>query len=207
MMGRKHLDSGGILDYDPEFLSKEEADSLYDYLYSEANWEQKFFTNRKTGEKFPLTRLTSFYTDNDPRISFAYSGINHEPQPWLPRLLEVKGKIERETGATFNTVLMNLYPSGNDFLNAHADIYSIEPIVANISLGATRTLNMRQSGRNPEWKPEPGIEVFSHKLQYDLAHGSLFVMSGTTQDYWTHEIPKMENVGPRISLTFRKFIV
>jgi len=207
MMERRHIDSGGILDYDPEFLSKEDADSLYDYLYAEANWEQKFFTNRKTGEKFPLTRLTSFYTDNDPGISLSYSGITHEPQPWLPRLLEVKSKIEKVTGANYNTVLMNLYLSGDDFLNAHADIYNIEPTVASISLGSTRTLIMSQSCRNLDWKPEPGIEIFSHKLQYDLAHGSLFVMSGSTQEYWTHEVPRMKNVGPRISLTFRKFRV
>jgi alkylated DNA repair dioxygenase AlkB len=39
-----------------------------------------------------------------------------------------------------------------------------------------------------------------------LSHGSLLIMSGTTQRYWKHEIPKEPNIKEgRINLTFRKF--
>jgi alkylated DNA repair dioxygenase AlkB len=211
-MERKYLDSGGVLDYDPEFLLKDEADRLYDRLYAEANWEQKYFTVRKTGVKYPLTRLTAFYADDDPKIFLSYSGITHEVQPWIPCLLEVKAKIEKITGASYNTVLLNMYQTGDDHLNAHADDYNLgpNPNIASISLGSCRAFVMAQYHKNPEWKPESGIEIFkpdNHKFQYNLAHGSLLVMSGSTQEHWTHEVPKMVNVGPRISLTFRKFIV
>jgi len=210
MMERKYIDSGGILDYDPEFLSKDEADSLYDYLYSEANWEQKYFVNRKTGVRFPLTRLTVFYADNNPNISLSYSGITHDRQPWLPRLLEVKAKVEKVTGADYNSVLMNLYQNGYDSLGAHADShFGVDcTSVAGVSLGDTRAFVLAQVRKDPDWKPQPGIQVVrDNTITYNVTHGSLLVMSGTTQEYWTHEIPKMEKVGPRMSLTFRKYTV
>ena len=41
-------------------------------------------------------------------------------------------------------------------------------------------------------------------LTFDLTHGSLLIMAGTTQHHWIHSIPKTTaNVGERINLTFR----
>ena len=44
----------------------------------------------------------------------------------------------------------------------------------------------------------------SQKLKLNLAHGSLLVMSGSTQHHWLHQIPKTKkNTKERINLTFR----
>ena len=45
------------------------------------------------------------------------------------------------------------------------------------------------------------------KLRYPLGAGDVLVMSGSTQDLWTHSIPKRANADlPRINLTFRKVV-
>ena len=45
----------------------------------------------------------------------------------------------------------------------------------------------------------------SFNLKLLLKNGSVLIMSGETQEYWLHQIPKTKkNVGPRINLTFRK---
>ena len=222
-MERKYIDSGGILDYDPDFIPKEEADILFDYLFSEVKWEQKYYTHRKTGAKYPQPRLTAWYAD-DPKMAYSYSGVTQEVQPWLTRLLELKQEIEKTTGASYNSVLLNFYRTGSDSVGIHADDereLGINANIASVSLGATRTFLLSQYRQNPKWQPAPGIEVSRPEhsaFQYDLSHGSLLVMSGSTQHYWKHEVPKMalttgqinmgvEDVGPRINLTFRKFIV
>jgi alkylated DNA repair dioxygenase AlkB len=98
--------------------------------------------------------------------------------------------------------------------------------IASVSLGDTRTFILSCYRTNPKWNPDPNIEYakseppggHSHHgyTEYELTNGSLLIMSGATQHYWKHEIPKavltagqikmgIKPVGPRINLTFRKF--
>jgi len=41
---------------------------------------------------------------------------------------------------------------------------------------------------------------------YTLSDGSLFYMNDDIQNHWLHSIPKSDETGPRISLTFRHII-
>ena len=68
----------------------------------------------------------------------------------------------------------------------------------------------------PHIYPRPRNQSFyakEHKkaketLKYRLGHGSLMVMAGTSQHHWLHALPKTEEeVGERISLTFRRIVV
>ena len=117
---------------------------------------------------------------------------------WLPELLELKKKIEAVSGADYNSVLLNFYRDGKDSVWWHADDekeLGENPNIASISLGATRQFGVA------EYQNDLGEELY-----FDLNHGSLFIMSGTTQKYWRHSIPKMPKVKEgRINLTFRKF--
>ncbi len=67
-----------------------------------------------------------------------------------------------------------------------------DPIIATVSLGATRRLVLRHAK-----KKRIGIEL-------PLAHGSLLVMAGRTQHVYRHGLPKTTApVAQRINLTFR----
>ena len=73
-----------------------------------------------------------------------------------------------------------------------------EPVIASLSLGATRTFRMRHRSRSDL----PPIDV-------DLESGSLLWMSGGTQASWQHSLPARtgrNDPGERINLTFRRII-
>jgi alkylated DNA repair dioxygenase AlkB len=191
MMERKLISEGGILDYDAEFLSKENADLLFSFIQNNVSWEQVFYNYG--GKKVPQPRLTAWYAD-DVDMAYSYSGITQVVQTWLPELVELKRSIEAVSGAEYNSVLLNFYRSGRDSVGLHADDekeLGVNPNIASISLGAERTFELRHK---------------EELIEYELTHGSLLIMSGTTQKYWKHSIPKMYNLKDgRINLTFRKF--
>lgn len=118
-----------------------------------------------------------------------------EPEAWTPPHLEIKAAIERETGAVFNSVLLNLYRNGQDGVAWHSDDepeLGPEPVIASVSFGATRRFQLRHKTRK------------DLKHEFALTHGSLLVMRGPTQQHWDHQVPKTARpVEPRINLTFR----
>jgi alkylated DNA repair dioxygenase AlkB len=95
-------------------------------------------------------------------------------------------------------VLCNLYRDGTDGVDWHADDepeFGPMPVIASLSLGATRRFDLRR------------VDDHSIKVELDLHHGDLVIMSGTTQTLWRHRVPKTKKlVGERINLTFRNVI-
>ena len=91
-------------------------------------------------------------------------------------------------------MLLNYYRDGNDSVGYHTDAddgVGLNPIVPSLSLGATRRFLLKHV-RTKEL------------LTFDLTHGSLLIMAGTTQHHWVHSVPKTKaNVGERINLTLR----
>lgn len=194
MMEQKLITQGGILDYDSDFLPLTHADQLLFFLRNNVEWEQKHYTHFKTGQQYPQPRLTAWYAD-DTDMAYSYSGVTQKVQKWLPELLDLKKMIENVTGANYNSVLLNLYRTGADSVGMHADNekeLGTNANIASVSLGATRRFELAYQ---------------TEKLVYNLTHGSLLVMSGTTQHHWKHGIPKADCREPRINLTFRKFKV
>lgn len=203
MIERKLIAAGGVLDFDPEFISATEATDLLDFLIKNVNWEQKKYKDFRTGKEYPQPRLTAWYAD-DPSMAYSYSGVTQVVQSWLPDLLDLKKKIEAVTGAEYNSVLLNYYRNGSDSVGLHADDekeLGTNANIASISLGETRKFQLSQYKKSPN--PD---DVFPGYEEYELNNGSLLVMSGTTQHYWKHTVPKQkEIVNGRINLTFRKF--
>lgn len=205
-MQRELIAEGGILDYDPHFLSEQEASHYFSVLKEKITWEQKEYINYKSGEKLGQPRLTAWFA-NDNTMAYSYSGVTQLVQEWTPELLELRQKLEKVTGENYNSVLLNLYRNGQDSVGEHADDekeLGLNAVIASVSLGATRDFVLRQYKKATTIKLAPSIT-------YKLSHGSLLVMSGTTQQYWKHSIPKTKvedykTTGARINLTFRKFI-
>lgn len=179
------------ISYDEHFLSHNEASTYFDVLRKETDWQQDRI--KVFGKEYDQPRLTALYADN--KNPYTYSNITMHPTPFSPVLLEIKSKIEKTLNQTFTTCLLNLYRNGQDSNGWHADNekeLGKNPVIASVSLGAERLFHMKHRTDKTQ------------KLRLNLAHGSLLVMSGSTQHHWLHQIPKTKkNVGERINLTFR----
>ncbi|GAA3935376.1 alpha-ketoglutarate-dependent dioxygenase AlkB family protein [Hymenobacter algoricola] len=179
---------------DPAFLPPAAAAALLAELTATIPWRQEPI--RLFGKEVLQPRLTAWHGDPDAR--YAYSGLALTPQPWTPALLHLRAQVQAATGSRFNSVLLNLYRSGQDSMGWHADNepeLGPAPVIASVSLGAPRRFRLRP--RHPPPVPPAAVTL-------ELASGSLLVMRGPTQQHWLHAVPKTAvPTGPRLNLTFR----
>ncbi|KTD35931.1 hypothetical protein Lnau_0915 [Legionella nautarum] len=179
------------LDYFPQFFSKKKADSYFHTLSNRIAWQEE--TILIVGREVKVPRLMAWYGDED--AIYSYSGVKHEPKKWIEPLLEIKAYLQNCLGIQFNSVLANLYRNGQDSMGWHADNepeLGNQPVIASVSFGAERQFSLRH-------KKQKAV------LKLPLGHGSVLLMSGETQHYWKHALPKSKLVNePRINLTFRQ---
>ena len=175
----------------PSAFPPEEAARLFDELRRTIDWQQESIL--MFGRRVLVPRLVAWH--GDPGTSYTYSGTLHEPLPWTAPLARIRDRAAELCGARFNAVLLNLYRDGRDGMGWHADDEAElgrDPVIASVSLGATRRFCLRHRKRR------------NLKLDVPLPHGSLLCMSGPTQHHWLHALPKTRAaVGERINLTFR----
>lgn len=177
--------------YFPDFLSKEEADSLFLELLKNTPWQQDEIT--VYGKKHLQPRLTALYGNEGK--PYSYSNIKMQPHFWTLPLQKIKSLVENICETNFTTVLLNYYRDGNDGNGWHADNekeLGINPIIASLSIGAERNFQLKHNLDS------------SQKKNIILENGSLLLMKGTTQHFWKHQVPKTaKTIGSRINLTFR----
>ncbi|XP_011605361.1 alpha-ketoglutarate-dependent dioxygenase alkB homolog 3 isoform X1 [Takifugu rubripes] len=182
----------------PGFLPPEEADWIYSKLLAELPWSQK--TNYRHGEAYEEPRLTCWY--GALPYTYARSSLTSNTQ-WHPLLLKLREAVERRSGCSFNSLLCNLYRDGRDSIGWHSDDEASlghKPTIASLSLGDTRVFSLRKIPP-PE---DEGDYTYVDRIQVPLSHGSLLLMSGSTQDDWQHRVAKeYHERGPRVNLTFR----
>jgi len=182
------------LTYVPSFLNSTEADSLYEEVFKQTNWQHDDITI--FGKTYPQPRLTALYSVNDQ--PYSYSNITMHPRPLTKVLKELLIKVNIYSKHQFNTLLLNLYRDGSDSNGWHADNekeLGKNPFIASLSLGVERPFHFKHRT----------IKEQRHKLL--LNHGSLLLMGGEMQHYWLHQIAKTKKViGPRINLTFRTLV-
>ena len=172
----------------PWVLEDARADDVFDEVMREVDWEARSII--LFGRETPQPRLAAWYGDEP----YTYSNLTLEARPLPPSLDRLRTRCEELLGARFNSVLANLYRDGADSMGAHADDereLGTDPVIASLTLGAMRTFRMRHRSTG-------------EKVDIDLEPGSLLLMRGPMQHFWTHEIPKTRRpVGPRINLTYR----
>jgi alkylated DNA repair dioxygenase AlkB len=180
----------GEIQFFPNFFSKSESDIYLTALKDNIKWKQQ--SMNMYGRKIDFPRLTAWYGDNDKPYSF--SGITLQPHDWNVEILQIKEKIEPLAEVVFNSVLLNLYRSGNDSISWHTDAekeLGDNPIIASVNFGATRKFQLKH------------IKT-KEKLEIELSHGSLLIMQGELQHFWQHQVPKTSKpVSERVNLTFR----
>lgn len=183
---------GAGLEFDPSWLSRQEADQLLAALLDAVPWETHRI--RLFGREVDSPRLSCWI--GDPEARYRYSGTLFAPRPWPACLLAVRARLSRQLDVAFNSVLANRYRSGRDAMGWHSDNepeLGAQPVIASLSLGASRRFRLK--GRGPD---APGLEL-------DLPHGSLLVMRGDTQRHYRHALPRTARpVEERVNLTFRR---
>jgi alkylated DNA repair dioxygenase AlkB len=184
------LEDGGLLVLHERWLPAPEASAAFTELRGETPWKSDSI--RIAGRLIPVPRLTAWY--GDPGATYTYSGLRNEPLPWTPLLDALRARARETAGAPFNSVLLNRYRDGRDSMGWHSDDereLGEDPVIASLSLGAPRRFvlrHMKKRGRS---------------MTLVLGDGSLLVMAGTTQHFYRHAVPKEDEAGERINLTFR----
>lgn len=175
------------------FVSESDGRRLLHLLIKETPWRADRI--KVFGTEHDVPRLQQWF--GDPGRTYVWSGLRMEPLPWTSSLLDIRRRIEDVVDRTFNSVLLNYYRDGNDTVGWHADDepeLGTCPVIASLSLGAERDFLMRHKLKPPA------------RIRVALSHGSLLMMSGTTQQFWQHSVPRRKTIHePRINLTFRAF--
>lgn len=176
-----------------EFYDEPESERLYRRLLHEQNWPDNRYV--VAGRQFILPRLQTWHAD--PGIRYSYSNNLLQTRPWTHLLFEIRTKVESFLKFSFNSVLVNLYRNGCDYVGWHADNETElgqQPFIASLTFGAERQFEFRHKKSS----------------QHDrvlLRSGTLLVMQPDFQHHWLHSLPIDNNVTEgRINLTFRRVI-
>lgn len=182
--------------YEAGWMSREEADAAFTALWEGLAWVRHDKVPRR---EYYVNVFGQPYSYGRPEYARVY-----EPQPLIYPLYELFAKVNHRCGR-FETVFLNGYEDGSDFLGWHSDdspeMDDARPIVI-LTLGAEREIWFRE---RPELAANLDAVNDVHKLK--LGHGSMCTMLPGMQDTHQHRIPKAGFVcGPRISLTFRGYV-
>lgn len=176
-----------------DFLNTEESRFYFRALQDSIDWRQDEIV--MFGKRIITSRKVGWYGDKP--FKYIYSKTEKVALPWTKELMELKSMVEHETGATFNTCLLNLYHNGTEGMGWHADdekSLDSNASIASISLGATRSFRFKHKSKQL-------------KSSVELPSGSLLMMYPPTQEYWLHMLTKTVKVNtPRINLTFRSMV-
>ena len=105
-----------------------------------------------------------------------------------------------------------MYRFKSDRIRAHRDTnqsFGKEPTIAGLSIGVPREICFKRVEYDNTNHHLSKLDKKTQNLNFSrrLESRSLFIMSGSSQKYWTHEIPPGVEEGVRFSLTFREFIL
>jgi alkylated DNA repair dioxygenase AlkB len=186
----RQLPRGGFIRYFAGWLPAAQAQALGDWLRACVHWEQAEL--QLFGRAVREPRVSAWFSEHD----YTYSGRTLRAQPFPAPIEELRARLARELEQPFNSVLVNRYRDGNDSMGFHADDepeLGKCPLIASVSLGATRRFVVRAKARSER-----------ETAEYDLENGSLLVMGGALQHHYKHALPKRPRErGERINLTFR----
>lgn len=183
----------GTVNYYGKLFNKKEADFYLNKLLETIDWrndEAIIF-----GKKIITKRKVAWY--GEQAFEYTYSNTTKHALLWTKELLELKNIIEKETGETYNSCLLNLYHNGDEGMAWHSDgekDLKKNGAIASLSFGAERKFAFKH-------------KQIKEKVEFILEHGSLLVMKNTTQTHWLHRLPPTKKATtPRINLTFRTIV-
>lgn len=187
------LPKDGMVHYYGKVFSRHEADHYLSTLLETIEWKND--QSQIFGKLITTKRKVAWYGDKE--YDYTYSNITKKALPWTKELLALKGMVETKTGERFNSCLLNLYHTGEEGMAWHSDAekdLKKNGAIASLSFGTERKF---------AFKHKQSKETVSLQLE----HGSLLVMTGSTQTYWLHRLPPTKlALKPRVNLTFRTIV-
>lgn len=191
----QHKLQGAMIDEYPYAFTQAQSAKLLGQLLSTTPWRQEHL--KIAGKVIAVPRLQCWM--GEAKSLYGYSGLRMDPLPWNTTVEQIRQRVEKLLGLSFNSVLLNYYRDGQDSVAWHADDepeLGPEPLIASVSFGAERIFQLKtKQSREPE------------KYQLTLRSGSVLVMGRGLQENWLHQLPKVKDLhSPRINLTFRNII-
>lgn len=180
----------GVTNYHGIILDQEQCAFFYQKLMDTIQ-----FKNDEAiifGKKIITKRKVAWYGSSE--FSYTYSKITKTATIFTRELLALKAIVEKESGETYNSCLLNLYHSGEEGMGYHSDgekMLKKNGAIASLSLGVARKFSFKHRENK-------------QRIDIILENGSLLVMKEATQTNWLHRLPPTKKVTiPRINLTFR----
>ena len=176
-----------------DFYAVADCKRIYHRLLQEQDWPDNHYI--VAGRQFTLPRLQTWHAD--PGVKYSYSNNLLETRSWTSLLSDIRAKIELCLDFSFNSVLVNWYRNGEDYVGWHADNereLGEQPFIVSLTFGAERVFEFRHKK-----SLESGRVI--------LRCGTLLIMRPDFQHHWLHSVPIEKNLMEgRINLTFRKVI-
>jgi alkylated DNA repair dioxygenase AlkB len=176
-----------------DFYAATDGERIYHRLLQEQNWPDNHYI--VAGRQFILPRLQTWHAD--PGITYSYSNNLLETRSWTSLLSDIRAKDELCLDFSFNSVLVNWYRNGEDYVGWHADNepeLGEQPFIVSLTFGAERLFEFRH-------------KKSSKNGRLLLRSGTLLIMRPDFQHHWLHSVPIEKNLMEgRINLTFRKVI-
>ena len=187
------LPRDGTVRYFGKILNEKDAIHYLNVLLNKIEWkndEAIIF-----GKKIITKRKVAWYGEKP--FQYTYSKTTKMALPWTTELLELKSKVEQESGETFNSCLLNLYHDGSEGMAWHSDgekDLKKNGAIASVSFGSERKFAFKH-------------KETKEKVELVLEHGSLLIMKDATQTHWLHRLPPTtKSKTPRVNLTFRTIV-
>ena len=187
------LPKDGIVNYYGTILPPQKANFYFEKLLESISWKNDEAI--MFGKKIITRRKVAWHGEKP--FEYTYSNTSKYALPWTKELLQLKELIEKETGETYNSCLLNLYHNGEEGMAWHSDgetDLKKNGAIGSLSFGAERKFAFKH-------------KETKEKVELILENGSLLVMKGTTQTHWLHRLPPTKPVSkPRVNLTFRTIV-
>lgn len=184
------IQKDGRVTYYNGILATESANNYLHALLKKIAWKQDEVNI--FGKQIITKRKVAWYADKP--YQYTYSNSTKQALPWIDELLQLKKIVEKKSGESFNSCLLNLYEDGSQGMAWHSDAekeLKKNGAIGSLSLGAKRKFSFKH-------------KISKQTVSLMLDHGSLLIMKDSIQTHWLHRLPPTKTVNrPRVNLTFR----
>lgn len=201
--------------YIPNFLSEDYKNKIKNDLDTTTDWKIGFnYNNNK------IQRKQKWYQIDNQSFCKNWK-VKHErwdSHSYTPNMLNLQKDLEMNIKKylpkhqsiqipNFNSLLINYYQDGNNFIAPHQDSkesFGSLPTIALLSFGETRKFTLE---RTFEDQLKRNKNEYHLNQEFNLDDNSLLIMYGASQRYFCHGIVKdLDKTESRYSLTFREYI-
>lgn len=183
------------VEYVQEFLTKNEANTLYDVLINEYKIHEEQLILKINGETFVTDSFKIlFATKKLIDLNSHPESVHGKAFEWSGFMAKLKKRVEDFTEKNFDLAMCLYYPNGNYFAPYHFDQQTsgYKTILPSVSLGEVREFSFKKNDTEKTYS-------------LDLANGSLLIMKDYSQERYTHSLLKNPSYkNGRINITFRE---